>query len=62
MFGTQVKLRTVFHSQADGQEDLTSGRYSKGIWNNPLSFIEFSSNNSYHMIISMEPFDAIYGR
>ena len=36
--------------------------YLKGNWDNHLPLIEFSYNNSYHSSISMEPFEALYGR
>ena len=35
---------------------------SKGSWDDHLPLIEFSYNNSYHSSISMEPFEALYGR
>ena len=34
----------------------------KGSWDNHLSLIEFSYNNSYHSSIGMEPFEMLYGR
>jgi len=33
-----------------------------GSWNNHLSLIEFSYNNSYHSSIGMAPYEALYGR
>ena len=33
----------------------------KGNWDNHLSFIEFSYNNSYHLSIPMAPFETLYG-
>ena len=34
----------------------------KGSWDDHLPLIEFSYNNSYHSSISIEPFEALYGR
>jgi len=33
-----------------------------GTWDSHLSLIEFTYNNSYHSIIGMAPFEALYGR
>ena len=34
----------------------------KGSWDDYLSLIEFSYNNSYHSSIGMAPFEALYSR
>ena len=34
----------------------------EGLWDDKLDMIEFSYNNSYHSIIGMAPFEALYGR
>ena len=34
----------------------------KGSWDNHLPLIEFAYNNSYHSIIQMAPYEALYGR
>ena len=34
----------------------------KGSRDEHLSLVEFSHNNSYHSIIYMDPFEALYGR
>ena len=70
--GTQVKLSTTFHPQTDGQaeraiqtlEDILRACVIdiKGNWDEHLSLVEFSYNNSYHSSISMLPFESLYGR
>ena len=71
-FSGQVKLSTSFHPQGDGQAVCTNQTLEdmlrsyvidfKGNWDDNLSLIEFSYNNSYHSGISMAPFEALYGR
>ena len=61
-----------FSSQTDGQaqrtiqtvEDILRAYviYFKGSWDDQLTLIEFSYNNSYHSSIGMAPFEALYGR
>ena len=34
----------------------------KGSWDDHLSLIEFSYNNSYHSNIQIDPYEALYGR
>ncbi|KAH0689255.1 hypothetical protein KY289_016613 [Solanum tuberosum] len=70
--GTQVNLSTTFHPQTDGQVESTIQTledklracviYFKGSWADHLPLIEFAYNNSYHFIIQMAPFEALYGR
>ncbi|KAH0709559.1 hypothetical protein KY284_010986 [Solanum tuberosum] len=70
--GTQVNLSTTFHPQTDGQAECTIHTLEdmlracvidfKGSWDDRLSLIEFSYNNSYHSSIQMAPYDALYGR
>ena len=70
--GTQVKLNTTFHSQTDGEAEPTIHTLEdilracvidfKGNWDDHLPLIEFSYNNSYHSSISIDPFEALYGR
>ena len=67
-----MKLNTVFHPQTDGQVERTiktleymlraCGIDFKGNWDDHLPSIEFSYNNSYHLSISMSPFEALCGR
>ena len=70
--GTQVKFGTSFHPQMDGQEGCTIQSVEdmlrnsvidfKSNWDNHLPLIEISCNNSYHLSISMAPFEALYGK
>ena len=70
--GTQVNLSTTFHPQTDGQAERTIQTLEdmlracvidfKGSWDDHLSLIEFSYNNSYHSSIQMAPYEALYGR
>ena len=67
--GTKVKLSTTFSPKTDGQEEHTIQTLEdmlgaciinfKGNWDNHLPLIEFSYNNSYHLIIAMAPFEAL---
>ena len=70
--GTQVNLSTAFHPQTDGQAERTIQTLEdvlracvidfKGSWVDHLPLVEFAYNNSYHAIIKMAPFEALYGR
>ncbi|XP_069150849.1 uncharacterized protein [Solanum lycopersicum] len=70
--GTQVKLNIALHPQTDGQarrsmhtlEDMLRACVIgfRGNWDDHLPLIELSYNNSYHSIIGMAPFEALYGR
>ena len=70
--GTKVNLNTAFHPQMDGQakhtiqtlEDILRACIIdfKVNWDKHLPLVEFSYNNSYHLSISMAPFEALYGR
>ena len=70
--GTKAKLTTAFHPQTDGQaesdihtiEDMLRACviYFRGSWDEFLSMIAFSYNNSNHSSIGMESFEALYGR
>ncbi|MGI4568735.1 integrase catalytic domain-containing protein, partial [Klebsiella pneumoniae] len=70
--GTKLSLSTAFHPQTDGQSERTIQTledmlrscvldFSKG-WEDHLSLIEFSYNNSYQSTLGMAPFEALYGR
>ncbi|XP_069154576.1 uncharacterized protein [Solanum lycopersicum] len=58
--------------EADGQVDRTTHTFEDmlrscviditGSWDDHLSLIEFSYNNTYHSSIRMTPFEALYGR
>ncbi|WMV25473.1 hypothetical protein MTR67_018858 [Solanum verrucosum] len=70
--GTRVKLSTTIHPQTDGQEERTIQTLEdmfracvidfKGNWDDHLPLIKFAYNNSYHLSISMAPFEALYGK
>ncbi|GJT40148.1 putative reverse transcriptase domain-containing protein [Tanacetum coccineum] len=70
--GTQLDMSTAYHPQTDGQSERTIQTledmlracvmdFGKG-WDRHLPLIEFSYNNSYHTIIKVAPFEALYDR
>ncbi|GJU00478.1 putative reverse transcriptase domain-containing protein [Tanacetum coccineum] len=70
--GTNLDMSTAYHSQTDGQSQMTIQTledmlractidFGKG-WVNPLPLVEFSYSNSYHASIKAAPFEALYGR
>ena len=71
-FRTYVKLSTAFNHQTDGQVEHTIQTLEdmlrscvidfKVCWNDHLPLIEFFNNNSYHLSISMAPFESLYGK
>jgi hypothetical protein len=70
--GTNLSISTAFHPQTDGQserviqilEDLLRACALEfgGNWEEHLSLVEFTYNNSYQTTIGMAPFEALYGR
>ena len=68
----KFNLSTTFHPQTDGQAARTIQNIEdmlrdcvidfKGSWDDHLPLIEFAHNNSYHSIIQMAPYEALYGR
>ena len=70
--GTRIDLSTAYHPQTDGQSERTIQTLEdllracvldfKGNWDQHLSLIEFSYNNSYHSSIKAAPYEALYGR
>ncbi|TYK23834.1 ty3-gypsy retrotransposon protein [Cucumis melo var. makuwa] len=68
----EVRLRTAFHPQTDGQierlnpvlEDLLRACVLEfsGSWDSHLHLMEFAYNNSYQATIGMAPFEALYGK
>ena len=70
--GTRLKMSTAYHPQTDGQSGCTIQTIEdmlrscaldfKGSWDDHLPLVEFSYNNSYHAIIGMPPYEALYGR
>lgn len=65
-------MRTTFYPQTDSQTERTIQTLEdmlrasvldfKGSWDEDLSLIEFSYNNSYLSNIKMAPYEALYGR
>ena len=70
--GTKLNLSTAFHPQTDGQsertiqilEDLLKACILEfeGSWEDHLSLVEFTYNNSYQATIGMAPYEALNGR
>ena len=70
--GTQLMMSTAFHPQTYGQSERTIQILDdmlracvldlKGSWDEHLSLVEFTYNNSYHASIQMAPYEALYGR
>ena len=68
--GKNLNFGTAFHPQTDGQLEIIIQTLENmmracvfdfdSTWNQPL--IEFSYNNSYHVIISMATYEALYGK
>jgi hypothetical protein len=71
-FGTNLSISTAFHLQTDGQseriiqilKDLLRACALEfgGNWEEHLSLVEFTYNNSYQATIGMAPFEALYGK
>jgi len=65
-------MSTTFHPETDGQTEKTIRTKEDmirlcalewaGDWEDYMSLVEFSYNNSYHSSIGMSPFQAMYGR
>jgi len=72
VLGINLNISTAFHPQTDGQserviqilEDLLRACVLEfsGNWEEHLSLVEFTYNNSYQATIGMVPFEALYGR
>ncbi|GJW20251.1 putative reverse transcriptase domain-containing protein [Tanacetum coccineum] len=70
--GTRLEMSTAYHPQTDEQSKRTIQTLEDmlracvmvfgGSWDNYLSLVEFSYNNSYHSSIRCAPFEALYGR
>ena len=70
--GTKLNFSTAYHPQSDGQtehvnqtlEDLLRACVLDfgGSWEDHISLVEFSYNNSFQSSIGMAPFEALYGR
>nr|GEV88054.1 reverse transcriptase domain-containing protein [Tanacetum cinerariifolium] len=70
--GTQLDPSTAYHPETDGQSERTIQTLEYMLracamdfdrnWDTHLSLVEFSYNNSYHLSIKCDPFEALYGR
>ena len=70
--GTKLNFSTAYHPQSDGQtervnqtvEDLLRACVLDfgGSWEDHISLVEFSYNNSFQSSIGMASFEALYGR
>ncbi|GKB56208.1 putative reverse transcriptase domain-containing protein [Tanacetum coccineum] len=70
--GTDVNMSTAYHSETDGQSEITIQTLENMLrvcvidfgksWDRHLPLVEFSYNNSYHASIKAAPFEALYGR
>ncbi|GJR30882.1 putative reverse transcriptase domain-containing protein [Tanacetum coccineum] len=69
VLGTSLDMSTVYHSQTDGQSEITIQTlkymlracvidFGNG-WVKHLPLVEFSYNNSYHASIKAAPFEAL---
>ncbi|GKB79417.1 putative reverse transcriptase domain-containing protein [Tanacetum coccineum] len=65
--GTRLDMSTAYHPQTDGQSKLTIQTLEdmlracvldfRGSWDVHLPLVEFSYNNSYHLIVRSAPFE-----
>ncbi|XP_073279497.1 uncharacterized protein [Primulina huaijiensis] len=70
--GSKLAMSTAYHPQTDGESERTIQTLEdmlravvtdfKGGWQESLSLVEFSYNNSFQATIGMAPFEALYGR
>jgi hypothetical protein len=70
--GTKLRLSSAYHPQTDRQTERTIQSLEdllracvldeRGSWDELLSLIEFTYNNSFHASIGMAPYEALYGR
>eukprot|EP00253_Pinus_taeda_P028062 PITA_28062 len=70
--GTQLNLSTAYHPNTDGQTERVNQVLEDMLriyvmdqqshWEKYLPLVEFAYNNSYHSLIEMPPFEALYGR
>ena len=58
--GTKLNLSTTYHSQTDGQSERTIQTLDN--WGQHMTLVEFAYNNSYHSLIQMAPYEALYGQ
>ncbi|XP_052726140.1 uncharacterized protein LOC128194637 [Vigna angularis] len=70
--GSKLQMSSAYHPQTDGQSERTIQMLEDllrtcvldhvGVWDEVLSLVEFTYNNSFQSSIGMTPFEALYGR
>ena len=70
--GTKLNFSTAYHPQSDGQTERVNRILEDllhicifdfgGSWEDHLTLVEFSYNNSFQSSNGMTPFEALYGR
>jgi len=70
--GSKLTMSSAYHPQTDGQSERTIQSLEDllrtcildhlGAWDEVLSLIEFTYNNSFHASIGMAPYEAFYGQ
>ena len=70
--GYQDEVKHRFHPQTDSQAECTIQSLDdmfraciidfKGNWDKHFPLVEFAYNNSFHSSISLDPYEAFYGR
>jgi hypothetical protein len=70
--GTKLNFSTAYHSQTDGQCEITIQTLKdilrlcvldfKGTWIRYLPLVQFVYNNNFQVIIGVVPYEALYGR
>jgi hypothetical protein len=70
--GTRLSISSAYHPQTDGQSKRTIQNLKDmlraciidfgGILDSHVPLVDFTYNNSYHAIIGMAPYEALYGR
>jgi hypothetical protein len=69
--GTQLNLRTTYHTETDGKTERVNQVMEDMLrmyvtdnqtqWEKYLPLVEFAYNNSFHSSIGMPPYEALYG-
>lgn len=72
MSGTKLQLSSAYHSQTDGQTEVTNRSVEQYLrcfvhqwprkWSCYLPWVEYQYNTTYHISTGMTPFQALYGR
>lgn len=70
--GTKLKFSSAYHLETDGQSEVVNRSLeiylrcfageNPRTWFHFLHLVEFLFNTSYHSVIGMSPFQAVYGR